>query len=404
METYDPQNPDVLRDPHAVFARLREEEPVHFCEPISGWIVTDYGLVDDLLMRTEGVSADRIAPFVARMPEPRRALAEEILRWLGLWMVFQDAPDHTRIRRHLAQVINPRIVGDLREPVTQIVGELLDELPRGESVDFLQRFAMRLPGYVVMDLLGVPRDRLGDVQGWADDMMLFVGSARGVEDKYERARRGAYSMADLFRGLITDRRASPRDDVLTHMVNSEMNGDRLTDDELIASMMMLGNGAQATTAHLIVNSLTALDRHPEAADELRRDPEIIASAVEEFLRYDGPVLSVGRLMIADGELGGKKLAEGQRVFAMLTAANRDPKVFESPDQLDLRRAPNRHLAFSKGAHFCLGAPLARLEVQVALLAILDRYETVRIAEPLEGIPWVNSLTSRGPTRFPVELN
>jgi cytochrome P450 len=404
METYDPKNPDVLRDPHAVFASLREQDPVHFCEPISGWIVTDYALVDDLLMRTDGVSADRIAPFVARMPEPQRSLAEEILRWLGLWMVFQDAPDHTRIRRHLAQAINPRIVGDLREPVTQIVGELLDELPEGESLDFLQRFAMRLPGYVVMDLLGVPRDRLADVQGWADDMMLFVGSARGVEDKYERARRGAYSMADLFRELITDRRASPREDVLTHMINSEMNGDRLTDDELIASMMMLGNGAQATTAHLIVNSLTALDRNPGAADDLRRNPDIVASAVEEFLRFDGPVLSVGRLMIADGELGGKKLSEGERVFAMLTAANRDPKVFESPDQVDLRRAPNRHLAFSKGGHFCLGAPLARLEVQIALLAILDRYETISITEPLEEIPWVNSLTSRGPTRFPVQLN
>jgi cytochrome P450 len=401
--SYDPRDPAVLRDPHATFARMRAEDPVQFNDRLSAWVLTDYASVEEFLMRTAGASADRLAPFAARLEEPNRTLAREVLRWLGLWMVFRDPPDHTRIRRHLAVAVNPRIVEQLAAPVEEVTHQLLDQLPRGEAFDLLEDFAMVLPGYVVLDLLGVPRERLREVQSWAEDMMLFVGSARGVDDKYERARRGAYAMAELFQGLVEDRRAEPRDDVISQLLASDIRGDRLTDEEIVASMMMLGNGAQGTTAHLIVNALIVLDQQPDVQRDLRDDPAAMPTAVEEFLRYDGPVLSAGRIMLEDAEVGGRVLRRDDRVFAMLTAANRDPAAFDRPDEVDLRRAPNRHLAFSKGPHFCLGAPLARLEVQTALRVMHERFARIEIAEPLDDIPWTNSLTSRGPTRLPVVL-
>jgi cytochrome P450 len=398
---YDPRDADVLRDPHATFARLRQEAPVHFNEILSAWVITDYASTEQLLTRTAGASADRLAPFAARLQEPARSLADEVLRWLGLWMVFRDPPDHTRLRRHLAVSVNPRVVKRLDGPIREATATILDGLPAGEPFDLFGDFAMVLPGYVVLDLLGVPRERLSDVQSWSEDMMVFVGSARGVDDKYERAKRGAYAMAGLFQSLVDERKAEPRDDVISQLLASDIKGDRLTDEEIVASMMMLGNGAQGTTAHTITNAMIALVEHPDVMADLRANPDVMPSAVEEFLRFDGPVLSAGRIMVQDAELGGQVLRKDDRVFAMLTAANRDPAVFDEPDALDVRRTPNRHLAFSKGPHFCLGAPLARLEVQVALQAILDRYERIEITEPVDGIPWTNSLTSRGPVRLPM---
>jgi cytochrome P450 len=236
-------------------------------------------------------------------------------------------------------------------------------------------------------------------------MMLFIGSSRGVVDKYGRARHGAQSMAALFRELIAERRAEPRADVLTRMISNEVAGETLTEDELIASMMMIANGAQETTAHLFSNTLLTLRAHPEALAELRGDLDrLIPTAVEEFLRFDAPVLSTARLAISDGMLGGRQIHEGDRVFALLAAANRDPAIFERPDALVLSRRPNKHLAFSSGVHFCLGAPLARLEAQIAIGQLITNFPDYQITEPLADIPWTNSLVARGPTRLPVRLS
>jgi cytochrome P450 len=401
---FDPADPAMLRDPYDIFARMRAESPVHWSPGLSAWLAVDWNSVQTALTNPETYSANRLIPMYERLREPDKSTAADVLRWLSLWMVFQDPPNHTRLRRHIAQVINPGMTESLRGAIKEITSELLDALPEGEPFDFYTDFALTLPGYVVMDLLGVPRDRLDEVKQWADEMMLFIGSARGVEDKYGRARHGAESMAALFRKLIAERRAEPRDDVLTKLIISAVDGETLTDDELIASMMMIGNGAQETTAHLLSNSLLALKSHPDALAELRADADgLIVSAVEEFLRFDGPVLSTGRLVVQDTELGGEHLAEGDRVFAILAAANRDPAVFENPDEITLRGRTNGHLAFSKGAHFCLGAPIARLEVQIAISEIVRRYPDFSIVEPLDDIPWTNSLVTRGPTRLPLRL-
>jgi cytochrome P450 len=377
---------------------------VHWSAPLSGWVVTSYALVNEIVMNPDPFSADRLGGMGARLPEPQRSLVGEVMRWLGLWMVFRDPPDHTRIRRHLSKVVSPAALKRQRQAIEEITAMLLDGLPAGEPFDFYRQFGLKLPGFVTMDMLGVPRDRLGEVKGWSDDMMLFIGSSRGVQDKYERARRGAHCMAELFRELIAERRAEPREDVLTTLIASQVEDSVLSEDELVGSMMMIANGAQETTAHLMSNALIALDERPEAAAALRANPELMETAIDEFLRYDGPVLSTARLVTREWELGGVPLRAGDRIFAILIAANRDAEAFPDPDELVLDRSPNRHVAFSKGAHFCLGAPLARLEAEIALRRILERYRTIEIAEPLSEIPWTNSMVARGPTRMPLRVS
>lgn len=402
---FDPTDPATLRDPHDTFARMRAEAPVHWSAELSAWLAVDAASVQTVLTTPAVFSANRLVPVFDRLKEKDQASAADVMRWLSIWMVFQDPPNHTRLRRHLAEVINPNMTKALREPILEITTELLDGLPKNESFDFYTDFGLKLPGFVVMDLLGVPRERLPEVKEWSDEMMLFIGSARSVENKYGRARHGAQSMAELFRELIADRKAAPQDDVLTRMITNEIDGETLTDDELVASMMMIGNGAQETTAHLIGNALLALQDNPETLAELRADPsKVTPGAIEEFLRYDGPVLSTARIVAENTELGGQNLAEGDRVFAILSAANRDPAAFDRPDELDLQRRPNAHVAFSKGAHFCLGAPIARLEAQIALTEIVRRFPDYRISEPVEEIAWTNSMVTRGPTSLPVKLS
>jgi cytochrome P450 len=401
---YDPTDPSVRRDPHPLFARLRQEDPVHWSPRLSGWVVTRYDLGLEVLSGPPRLySADRVSPFHVRMPEPERSVASEIMRWLSLWLVFRDPPDHTRIRRHLNQVLNVGVVESMRGQIASIAATLLDRVAPGDAFDFRSDFSLQLPGLVVLDLLGAPREHLAEVKEWSDDLMLFIGSSRDVDDKYERARRGARSMAALFRELIADRRREPRDDALTKLMNSEINGESLTQDDLIASMMAVLNGGHETTANLLNNALLALVAHPDVAGALRKDPALMPSAVEEFLRYDSPVLSTARFLKGDTELGGRQLKAGDRIFVMLVSANRDPDVFPEPDRLDIGRSPNPHMAFSKGPHFCLGAPLSRVEAEIAFDAILERYKTVEIVEPVETIPWNNSLVSRGPQYLPVRL-
>jgi cytochrome P450 len=401
---YDPADPQTLRNPHPIFAQLRAEDPVHWSEPMQAWIVTRYDLASDLLIDAETYSAERLGSVRKHLPAPVQDIATQILRWLSHWMVFRDPPDHTRLRRHMNRVMNLPVFEALRGSIREIAGTLIDDLPRGEVVNLLPAFSIQLPGMVIMDLMGVPRDRLLEVKSWSDDMMLFIGSARGVPDKYERARRGAVAMAQLFQGMIEERRAVPRDDMLSQLILSEAGGQRLNDDELIGSLMMVLNGGHETTANLINNSLLALAHHPDQVAALRQNPEGMARAVDEFLRYDSPVLSLGRVVTRETELGGKQISPGERVFAMLLAANRDGAVFANPDRLDIARNPNPHMAFGKGHHFCLGTPLARIEGQIAVECLLERFGKLELAEPVDDIPWINSMVTRGPTRLPMRLS
>ena len=400
---FDPADPAILRNPHPIFAWLRQEDPVHWSEPMSGWIVTGYDDILEALTDSDVYSAERLGNVRKHLPAGAQSSAEEILRYLNSWMVFRNPPDHTRLRRHMAGVLNLPTFESLRGTVAELTTMLLDQLPDDDVINMLPSFSILLPGMVVMELMGVDRDRLLEVKSWSDDMMLFIGSARGVPDKYERAKRGAVSMATLFKELIAKRRVDPRDDMLSQLIASEIDGRGLQDDELVGCLMMVLNGGHETTANLINNSLLALAHNPDTLAWLRANPDGMETAVEEFLRYDSPILSVGRMVKEETELGGKQLSAGERLFFMLLSANRDEEVFDDPTRLDVTRNPNPHMAFGKGPHFCLGTPLARIEGQIVLGEIIRRYSSIELAEPVDNIPWINSLVTRGPSRIPLRL-
>jgi hypothetical protein len=398
---YDPSDPEIMRNPHPLFAELRSKEPVQWSDPMNAWVVTSYDLATEVLTMNHVFSAERLSSVNNHLPDRARETANQILKWLQHWMVFKDPPDHTRLRRHMATVLNLEVFDTFQDSIRDIADMLLDRIPRGQSVDFLREFAIQLPGMVVMDLFGLDRNRLLEVKGWSDDMMLFIGSARGVPDKYERAKRGAIAMGTLFQEKIEERKKFPTGDVLSQLIHSEINGQTMTDDELVGSMMMVLNGGHETTANLLDNSLMALANHPDQFQMLKNDRGLLDTAIEECLRYDSPVLSLGRVVKEDTELGGKKIGAGERVFAMLVSANRDEEIFENPHNFDITRNPNPHMAFGKGNHFCMGTPLARIEGRIAINAIVDRYSSITLDEDMSQVPWINSMVTRGPVRLPV---
>jgi cytochrome P450 len=398
---YDPADRDVLRSPYELFARMRAEDPVHWSPKLSSWVVTSYAHVGTVLADSE-FSSDRLTPFYKRSSNTEQSMLSEIMRYISLWMVFRDPPEHTRLRRLLNTAINPNIVNGMEPGIRSIVNLLLDKVETDDEFDFMADFAVQLPAMVIMDMMGIPRDMLFQIKGWSDNLINFVGSPRLVDNKYERARSGVVAMADYFRDLIQERRQNPQNDIMTMLIQARDDDESmLSDDELVASAMLLLFAGHETTTSLLGNAMMALNKNPDQMDLLRRQPELGQTAVEELLRYDGPALSVTRVVVEPHELGGKRLEKGNRVFAMIAGANRDPAMFENPESLNLARTPNRHIAFGRGPHFCLGAPLARLEAKIALTEILSRYPTIEMTRQPEELEWIDAMVMRGVKSLPI---
>lgn len=265
----------------------------------------------------------------------------------------------------------------------------------------MKDLAVLLPAYVILDMLGVPREDFGRIKAWSDALRLFIGTAQGEGDKYRRAREGADGMSAYFRELVAQRRAEPGEDVISRMIAARDEAGALTEDELVACCMLFLFGGHETTTNLLGSAVVALLEHPQQRERLRAEPGLITSAIEEFLRYDGPSNSIARVVAQDHELGGRTLRAGQRVFAMVNAANRDPRQFEQPHALDLGRTPNRHLTFGQGLHFCLGAPLARLEARVCIGTLVERFPQMRPGSA--PVQWLDAMIMRGPERLPLRL-
>jgi cytochrome P450 len=288
---------------------------------------------------------------------------------------FLDPPDHTRLRRLLAGAFTVRRARALEPFIASTVAELLDTLPTDEPIDFLGDFAFPFPVTVIARLLGLPIEDADLFKRWSDDLMLVVLGAAGTPDRHERAAAGLGEMAAYLHAALADRRRRGLgDDVLSGLLQAQAEGHQLSDEEVVAAGMILLFGGHETTTNLVANSLLALDRHPEAADRLRADPALLAGAVEELLRYDGPTKGVVRWVRERTWLAGHELQPGERVLVSIAAANRDPATFERPDDLVVDRSPNDHLAFGHAAHVCLGAPLARSEAAAAIGSILPRHD------------------------------
>jgi cytochrome P450 len=395
---YKPNDPAILADPFPLYARMRDEDPAHWSPRLKAWVLTRYEDVKGVCLDGT-MSSDRLRPFFATLPPPEAAKVAELARYLTLWMVFRDPPEHTRLRRLAAKVFHVRSVQALRPNIERLTHWLLDLLSEKTEFDFIADFAMPLPALVIIDMLGAPREELARLKRLSDEMALFIGSARDASEKYERAGAATREMADLFRELITARRAAPQRDLLSELVALDDAGDRLSDDELVATCILLLFAGHETTTHHLANGLRALLAFPDQLEKLRAHPSLAPAAVEELLRYDGPIGAQVRIVQQPHTLHGKPLQPGERVFLLMNAANRDPRAYPDPDRLDLARKGVPHLTFGFGAHICLGFPLARLEGQIALPAVLARWRQLELA----GAPpeWMDSMVLRGMKAMPL---
>jgi len=397
---YRPGEPAFLADPFPMFRRMQDEDPCHWSPRLKAWVLTRYEDVRRVCLDKD-MSSDRLRPYFATLPPAEAQRIAEIMKYLSLWMVFRDPPEHTRLRRLTSKVFHVKSMQAMRPRIEALTHWLSECIGARLQFDFIGDFAGPLPALVIMDMLGVPREELGRVKRLSDDMALFIGSSRMAQEKYDIAEAATREMAQLFRAMIADRRAAPQADLLSELVHLEDGGDRLSDDELVASCILLLFAGHETTTNHLANGLLGLLRFPGERDRLRADPGLAAAAVEELLRYDGPNGAQVRIVQQEHELHGKRLRPGERVFILLNAANRDPRAYEDPDRVDLARNGPPHLAFGFGLHICLGFPLARLEGQIALPAVLARWPGLELtgARP----EWLNSMVFRGMKAMPVKV-
>ena len=395
LSLYRLLDPGVLANPYPLYHRLRREAPVHWDPFLHAWVVTRYADVVTVLHR---FSANRTPT-----PEQLAALGLESLtpvaRVMVRQMLFLDAPSHTRIRGLASQAFTPRRVERLREHIQDIMDGLLDAVMARGRMDVIEDVAAPLPAIVTAEMLGVPTRDHGRLKKWSADFAEMLGNFQHNPDRAARVLESTEDMVAYFRDAVREQRERPRDGLVSALLAAEIDGDRFTEDEVIANVIVTMVGGQETTTNLIGNGIVTLLRNPAEMARLREDPSLITSAVEELLRYESPSQHTARLAPEDTVLGGKPIKKRQAVIAVMAAGNRDPERFPDPDRLDLSRTDNRHLAFGWAAHFCFGAPLARIEGQIAFATMLRRLPHLRL-EPAP-LVWRENLGLRGLTALPV---
>lgn len=405
---FDPYDPAVMEDPYPSYSYLRDEDPIHYSNVLRSWVLTRY---DDVRpgLNDPRLSADRITPYLNRLSPDAREKVKTVGPMLQKWAVFMDPPDHTRMRKLLNHGFTSTALAEFRPKVEVIVAEMIDRLVEkgaaGEEVDFINSFAYHLPATVIAVMLGVPESDVEQFRAWSEDLAPFVGSATATPDKVSLAESSSQALTEYFARIIEARRRSPPGPedvtVIDHMIAAEEEGDTLSLAELISNCVLLLFAGHETTTNLLGNGLLALIRNPDQLRRFRENPECAESAVEELLRYDGPVGSVSRTAREDIEIGGKTIAKGDRVFCMMNAANRDPRQFDAPERLDILREKNHHVIFGYGIHFCIGAPLARMEGGFALSAMMRRMTEIELGDnpPV----WRDSLVLRGLSSLPIRF-
>ncbi len=397
LSLYRLLDPAVVADPYPLYARLREDDPVHWDPFLHTWIATRY---DDVATVLHQYSANRTPS-----PEQLAALGMDAFRPVAEVMVRQmlylDPPQHTRVRVLAANVFTPRRVDTYHDYVATVVDALLDAVHASRQLDVVADLARPLPAIVACEMLGVPVDDWPQLSTWTRSFAELLGNFQHDPVRASTVRDTVDGMTEYFRGAIHER--PQRADGLLHaFTNAVVDGDRLDENEVVANAMLTLVGGLETTTNLIANGLASLLAHPEQWAALRADPSLVPSAVEELLRFESPIQHTARLAPDDTELGGKPIRKRQAVTAVLAAANRDPARFPQPDRLDICRADNRHLAFGWSTHHCFGAPLARLVAQRAFDGVLERMPGIRMTTST--LHWRrNGGAFRGLESLPVEF-
>ncbi len=372
MVDFNPFLPDVRDNPYPAYRALREEDPVYWSDLMQGWLLTRYADVLAVLRDVSRFSSERDRStnmFVRQIEESQRELGPV---GRARTMLGADPPEHTRLRNLVNKAFTPRVVEKMRPAIQEIADELLDAAIDGGRLDVIRDLAAPLPVIVIAGMLGVPREDRARFKAWSDTIAASVGGPFQPAEAVAMAHDAAHALGDYFRKVIAKRRKDPRDDLISGLVVAEERGDMLSEDELLAACILLLVAGNETTTNLIGNGMLALMRNPDELRRLQSDPSLMPAAVEELLRYDSPVQATSRVAAADADLDGRRIEKGQIVITFLGAANRDPAQFPNPDRLDLSRADNRHVSFGYGSHFCVGAPLARVEAQIAFTTLLRR--------------------------------
>jgi len=399
--TFFPMGERFYADPYTAYRRLREKDPIHRSRLINGWVMTRYADVTAVLRDARYSSDERKQVGYEKMR--KRAVKQGIMDdddSYGGSMLRVDPPDHTRLRALVSRAFTPRTVEALRGRVQAIVDEHLDAVAGQGGMDVIAALAYPLPVIIIAELLGIPTEDHARFKHWSDEMVRGMGVSTAEDGK--RSRRAQRELRAYFEGVASARRADPRDDLLSALVATEDGGDRLSADELYDTCALLLVAGHETTTNLIGNGLLALLRHPDQLDVLRREPCRAEQAVEELLRYDSPVQATTRMVPEDMEFDGHRFKTGQQLALILAAANRDPAQFAEPDRLDITREDARHAAFGHGIHFCLGAPLARLEAPIAFRAMIERFPDMRLDDTLAP-QWKDNLILRGLQQLPVRF-
>ena len=396
--------PRALADPQAVFGELRRRQPVVWSDRHKAWILTTYTDVIEGFRDRDALSSDRLTPLEQRLSAERRdvlALTFEVLRG---WMTFHDMPRHAVLRDPVRRAFTPGRIDLLQAKTQAIVAGLLDNLATLGEFDLKQEFAFPLPAVVIAEMLGIPPSDREKFKTWSRKLAAIVFGESRQADQAGVAAEGAAEFVDYFGWLIAQRTAAPADDLVSALIAARHTAGRpgLTDMEVIGACTLLLFAGHETTSNFITNAVLALLRHPDQAALFATRGDLTAAAIEELLRFDGPVKVMVRTVATDHERGGQQMTRGQLVYLGVLAANHDPAVFGRPGELNLRRPAGKpNVAFGQGAHFCLGHALARLEASVALRALFTRFPGLRLATGQ--LTWEPLILTRSLTSLPVRV-
>jgi cytochrome P450 len=397
VQTFDDDllDPELIRNPHPYYAMLRRERPVHWNSRWRGWVISRYedvyaGLHDERML------ADTVTPSFHKMTDAERERFELTFDILTSWVVFQDPPRHTQMRKLFSRAMNPRAVAKMREVVQYYVTALLDGWAGKSKVDFSSDFAYLLPANVIATMIGAPRDDLDKFHHWADVLTALVHGGVGAQDRMEKAQGVLLEFKDYLLTLYKKRLENPQEDMMSWLMEVQRTEGTLTVDDVLYSCMLLLSAGHETTQSLLTNTFVSLLAAPDQARLLAERPEHTRTAIEEALRFNGPMKGTVRAAATDLQIRDAEIKSGDRILLLLASANRDAAKFENPERFDITRDPNPHLSFGHGLHFCLGFPLARLEMEIALRDLLRRFPGAELLEEVRYQPRIFSRSIESP--------
>ena len=396
--------PEFLDDPYPLYHRLRNVEPVHWSDAWDCWLLTRYDDVNAALHDSKQFSSvGTTERYLQQLPADALAEVQPLYKHFTSGMVRLDPPEHTRIRSLTNKAFTPRVVGSLRTRIQRIVDELIDAFQARGRCNLISEFAYPLPAQVFAGLIGFPLEDCDRFKVWSVEIAAFHGTGRADPAVAKQSQSALLEARQWLSELADDRRRQPRDDLLTRFVQAEEEGDRLSEAEMFSTCVTFMIGGHETTTNLIGNGMLALLQNPDQWSLIRQNSNRIESTVEEMLRYDAPTQRAHRIAATDIPLRGKTIRQGEFIQAVLGAANRDAEQFPEPDRFDITRQNNKHLSFGAGPHYCVGAPLSRLEAQIAIPTLIRRLPNLRLAS--DEVPELSSNNFfRGRTKLPLEFD